>query len=333
MHRFRVVFAWLVGLVAVSACGAGDAGEQTGEWSDGLRKGQPGAANGDQDYCGDPANPCTLGEGDCDGNAQCAAGLVCTTGAGPRFALGTVEVCVPPSCANRVWDANECFVDCGGTSACGPCIGAPLTKSCGATAGSPGYCRNPNQRCGVGEGDCNGDAECQPGLQCKAGAGPQFGFSAGTDVCLSATCNNRVWDANECGVDCGGTSGCNACTTLIESKTCGGTNGGSNYCRNPNQRCGVGEGDCDSDAECAPGLQCKVGAGARFGFSAGTDVCLSGTCNNGVWDANECGLDCGGTSGCGPCATVIASKTCGGTNGGGGYCRNPNQKCAAREGD
>jgi hypothetical protein len=125
---------------------------------------------------------------------------------------------------------------------------------------------------------------------------------------VGATCNNRVWDANECGVDCGGTSGCSACTTVIASKTCGGTNGGGDYCRNPNQKCAATEGDCDSDAECAPGLICRPNTGAAFGLGTTTDVCLPPSCFNGVVDAGEAQVDCGGTSSCRACSGTVAPR-------------------------
>lgn len=37
--------------------------------------------------------------------------------------------------------------------------------------------------------------------------------------------------------------------------------------------CDPGEGDCDSDSECASGLVCQHNIGARYGFSASTDTC------------------------------------------------------------
>ncbi len=34
------------------------------------------------------------------------------------------------------------------------------------------------------------------------------------------------------------------------------------------------EGDCDSDAECGPGMRCAYDVGSQYGFSSGVDVCV-----------------------------------------------------------
>lgn len=206
-----------------------------------------------------------------------------------------------------------------------------LQKGLGGTNGDFDFCDNPLEPCAAGEGDCDSSAQCLPGLVCQVNVGTQYGFSASTDVCVGSTCTNRIWDTNECGVDCGGTSGCGTCTN-IPSKTCGGINGTAGYCSNPNQPCLSGEGNCSSNSQCAAGLSCVGGAGPRFGFASNIAVCLAATCSNRIWDTNECGVDCGGTSGCGTC-TNPPSKTCGGANGTAGFCSNPNQLCAAGEGN
>lgn len=264
-----------------------------------------GGTNGGTDYCRNPNFPCAAGEGDCHNTpSYCQTGLNCKVGAGPQFGLPTgIDVCVGSTCTNKIWDANECGIDCGGTSSCGTCSIPKLSKGCGGTNGGTDYCINPNQKCNSGEGDCDSNAECADGLTCVLGAGTRFGLGS-VDVCLSSGCTNGVWDVNECGVDCGGTSGCGTCSNPKLSKGCGGTNGGTDYCINPNQLCASGEGDCDSDAQCATGLVCATGAGPRFGLGATVDVCVSSTCNNKIQDANEGGIDCGGTSDCGACTSV-----------------------------
>ncbi len=37
--------------------------------------------------------------------------------------------------------------------------------------------------------------------------------------------------------------------------------------------CGWALGDCDSDAECAPGLVCEADVGAYYGWASSVDVC------------------------------------------------------------
>lgn len=255
-----------------------------------------GGTNGDMDYCA-PSCRCDYGEGDCDGNSTCNDGLVCAVNAGPLYGLPSGrDVCTFPECANRVWDVGECGRDCGGTSACPDCTVVRLTKTCGGTNGGRDFCTNPNEPCLHGEGDCDSNAECAPGLVCAVGAGPQFGLAVSVDVCVNPECNNRVWDVDECGVDCGGTSGCATCAPERLSKGCNGANGGADFCINPNQPCGIGEGDCDSNAECAPGLVCHVNAGPKFGLPL-VDACAPSHCFNGSLDGDETALDCGGSCG------------------------------------
>ena len=305
---------------------------ETGQISEGLLK-CSGGTNGDADYC-DASCLCSAGEGNCNGSTECSAGLICRPGYGPRYGLpaGT-DVCVTAACGNGAWDANECFVDCGGTSGCGTCTTNFATKSCGGTNGGDLYCFHPQVKCTHGEGNCHNSSQCEAGLTCVPGAGPKYGLPAGIDVCVNTNCSNGIWDANECFVDCGGTSGCGTCTTNFATKSCGGTNGGDLYCFHPQVKCTHGEGNCHNSSQCEAGLTCVPGAGPRFGLPAGIDVCVSASCSNGIWDATECGIDCGGTSGCGTCATPLLTKGCGGSNGGAEYCRNPNNLCTSGEGN
>jgi len=49
-------------------------------------------------------------------------------------------------------------------------------------------------------------------------------------------------------------------------------NSHGSYCRNACP-CGVGEGDCDNDNQCADGLHCAANVGADYGFYWKVDVC------------------------------------------------------------
>lgn len=51
-----------------------------------------------------------------------------------------------------------------------------------------------------------------------------------------------------------------------------GANGSENYCTST-CTCGIGEGDCDSSSQCAPGLKCLFNTGANYGFPADVDMC------------------------------------------------------------
>jgi hypothetical protein len=163
--------------------------------------------------------------------------------------------------------------------------------------------------CDVGQGDCDSSAECRPGLACVANAGPKYGLPSNYDVCeapsacadFSAANPSKVFCTNP---DCPCTYGEGDCDT---DQQCGGelvcrTNAGyavglpDNYdiCVYPTDTgcnvydpaspsttfcstacpCDLGEGDCDSDAECRPGLKCKANVGSHFGLPADYDVCV-----------------------------------------------------------
>jgi hypothetical protein len=48
--------------------------------------------------------------------------------------------------------------------------------------------------------------------------------------------------------------------------------GAWNYC-SPQCPCDAGEGDCESDADCIPGLRCVSDIGPAFGFQREVDLC------------------------------------------------------------
>lgn len=100
---------------------------------------------------------------------------------------------------------------------------------------------HPDCPCDHAEGDCDTDADCLPGLACLHDAGGQFGYA-----------DHRV----------------DVCTTLCPQV---GT-GSWNYCR-PECPCDVGEGDCDTDADCLPGLRCAEDGGAALGVDERVDIC------------------------------------------------------------
>lgn len=102
------------------------------------------------------------------------------------------------------------------------------------------YC-TPECPCFHGEGDCDEDIDCQPGLTCLHDPGPDFGYlDPEADVCS------------------------NNCPTLGV--------GAWNYC-SEECPCTAGEGDCESDAECETGLRCVSDVGAAYGWDNETDVC------------------------------------------------------------
>ena len=257
----------------------------TGHLSQPLLKGRPGGVNGAVDYCNNPGSLCSAGEGDCDSNAQCMAGLICAADNGPKFGFPAGwDVCVAAHCANKVQDGDETGLDCGGScGACSSCVGAP---------GGANFCNGC--QCASGQGDCDNNAECASGLVCGVDNGPSFGLPMSYDVCVPPHCTNGVQDAasGETGIDDGGPCGARA-------TTCSGTPGSVNFC--VGCLCASGEGDCDGDAECASGLKCGKNNGPRFSLPAAYDVCVPAHCTNLVLDAasGETSVDAGGPCGAG----------------------------------
>ena len=90
--------------------------------------------------------------------------------------------------------------------------------------------------------------------------------------------------------------------------TPGAMNGDFNYCDDDNNLCVIGEGDCDSDAQCLGAAVCGANNGARFGFDSLWDVCVPAHCTNGQKDqtSGETDVDCGGP--CGSCGLDACSN-------------------------
>ncbi|RMH23138.1 MAG: hypothetical protein D6696_01535 [Acidobacteria bacterium] len=96
--------------------------------------------------------------------------------------------------------------------------------------------------CDAGQGDCDNDDECRDGLTCTSDVGADFGFGPRIDVCTAP-------------------GGCPAAP------------GAGDFCDLCGP-CDAGEGDCDRDSDCRPGLRCVQDVGADFGFGPRIDVCL-----------------------------------------------------------
>lgn len=122
-----------------------------------------------------------------------------------------------------------------------PVDAAPGPPRCPSDPGDLDYC-SVAYPCLPGQGDCDTDAHCGPDGLCLHDVGAAFGYTdPGLDVC-SAACPDQG-------------------------------NGARNYC-SAACPCAIGEGDCDSDAECLPGLTCEHDAGTAHGLDADVDVCV-----------------------------------------------------------
>jgi len=124
------------------------------------------------------------------------------------------------------------------------------TNSVADELGSNTFCED--SLCGVGEGDCDGDHQCQSGLVCATDKGSNYGFRPIVDVC-------EVYVPPELGSN-----------TFCEDSLCG-----------------KGEGDCDNDLQCQSGLVCVDDVGANYGFRPIVDVCESPAPSASGWVPGE----------------------------------------------
>merc|ERR1711874_769147 len=99
-----------------------------------------------------------------------------------------------------------------------------------AANNAPGNCCDIGQagdgQCGEGEGDCDNDDGCAPGLKCGNDNCPA-GMPSTHDCCYKPNCAANNAPGNCCDIGQAGDG-----------------------------QCGEGEGDCDNDDGCAPGLKC-----------------------------------------------------------------------------
>lgn len=184
--------------------------------------------------------------------------------------------------------------------------------------GDGNFCDDPAAPCDLFEGDCDSDAQCAGTLICAPNVGRRFGSPAKFDYCLADHCTNDIQDGDETLVDCGGS--CGSCSPV------GGTAGASYFCFNV--LCEEGQGDCNSDADCAAGLICQNDVGATYGFSPTTDVCVVSHCSDGVLSGDETDVDCGGAN-CAACSGGNPNAVL----GSGAYCDSATYICAEGEGD
>jgi len=107
--------------------------------------------------------------------------------------------------------------------------------------GGDSCCQNhPSQRCGIGEGDCDEDMDCERGLVC------------GRDNC-------RAWGSGFDSTD-------DCCRDPCD---------GEDSCCSRDNACKEGEGDCDSDADCEDELKCGKDNCRGLGFDSTDDCCYN----------------------------------------------------------
>lgn len=160
------------------------------------------------DFC-TPDCQCSEGQGDCDSDADCEAGLDCFLNVGVDFGLpadaDVCAACPPPSRAGGTsFCSAECPCDEGGGDCdndnecaagltCFSNVGVdfdmdPDTDVCAecpppSKRGSSSFC-SAECPCAEGGGDCDNNNQCQAGLVCGDDLGPQYGLGASIDVCV-----------------------------------------------------------------------------------------------------------------------------------------------------
>jgi V8-like Glu-specific endopeptidase len=183
--------------------------------------------------------------------------------------------------------SNVCDSNVGAAFGLTPDSDVCVSSACSTgVIGSGTYC-SAGCPCGYGGGDCDSASDCQNGLTCDSNVGAGFGMTPSTDVCVPPAC---------------------AVLTL----------GSGNYC-SAGCPCGHGGGDCDSNAQCMPGLVCGTDIGPAFNMTSTTDVCVPAACAAvELYSATFCSPGCPCGRGGGDCDSdqdCMPGLVCGTDNG------------------
>ncbi|MBM4319358.1 MAG: DUF4215 domain-containing protein, partial [Deltaproteobacteria bacterium] len=251
----------------------------------------PGTVNGHPDRCS-ASCPCPAGEGDCDGNGQCGANLVCGQDNGARSGLAAdVDVCTAPGCGDGIVGLGEECDDGdlddgdGCNSQCRTVLRCPPA---GLQPGHPDYC-TADCPCPAGGGDCDDATQCAAGLVCGQDNGARFGLPAAVDVCTAAGCGDGIVGPGEqCDDgDPDDSDDClSSCRFRVVCPPAGKANGQAGFCT-ADCPCAVGQGPCNGDGLCRAGLVCGRDNGTRHGLPADLDVCAAPGCGDGLLGDDE----------------------------------------------
>jgi len=279
----------VVGVAKVVACGWASCANLSAQLASVNISGggHPNRANDDGGFCTSDF-PCLAGQGDCDSDGQCQSDLICNEAVGANYDLDpSTDVCDSP--VNTSGGGQLAYQN-----------------------GHSNFCTS-EYPCFIGQGDCDGNNECQSGLFCRNYEGASYDLEPSTDVCIPLNTSGggnpegKNGDGNFCSSsypclagqgDCDGDSGCQSglychgavganhglppATDVCElplNQSGGGhpekTTGDGSFC-SPEYPCLAGQGDCDgigTDNECQAGLICNSNRGAAYDLSSSTDVC------------------------------------------------------------
>jgi len=238
------------------------------------------------------ALPCNAGEGDCDSNAECKPGLVCATGAGPKFGLGPdVDICVPSHCSNGTLDSGEVGIDCGGPD-CGRCnCGDGVTSVLLGEQCDDGNASNTDACLSSCKLPTCGDGFVQTGVEVCDTAGQTATCEAN---CTKPVCGDGVLNtlAGEACED-GNQSNTDDCVANCKHAACG-----DGFVWLNHEACdpgGAASATCDTDCTppvCGDGLtNTAAGEACDDSNSVNTDACVAckaASCGDGfIWAGHE----------------------------------------------
>ena len=241
---------------------------------------------GHNDYCRD-CGPCSEGQGDCDTNSECESGLNCVQVLGTDYCqsvggctlpAGHLDYCSDPACGPCGIGEGDCDTnsECESGLNCVQVIGTDYCQSvggCTLPAGHLDYCSDPAcGPCGIGEGDCDTNSECESGLNCVQVIGTDYCQSVAgctlpaghLDYCSDPKCGPCAAGEGDCDTNSECQSGLSCVQVPGTDVCCPHPIGHLDYCRDCGP-CAAGQGDCDNDSECQSGLTCVQ--------VPGTDTC------------------------------------------------------------
>ena len=269
----------------------------------------------------------------CPPAQRCANGVTCNVGSDCQSgvcSLTSPQVCLAPTCVDKVKNGDETDVDCGGScgktcadgkvcKVIGDCVNTASKCSlsgaiyvctppgCGDSSLSPGEtdvdCGGTScAPCGLAK-NCSLDRDCVAVVSGKCLAGK----------CAAPACTDLVKNGAESDVDCGGSGAngypvCSACadgkvcssTTDCTSKVCKGGLCAPPTCDDQTKNggeIGIDCGSvCDANHRCATGSTCSVDADCSSGWCK-SSVCTLRTCSDGILNGTEGDKDCGAICG------------------------------------
>jgi len=224
--------------------------------------------NVDQGKCCTRENPCEEGQGDCEDNEECSGDLMCGTNNCKQFSdifHPKDDCCVKPT---------PSFIIPNPVSSSG--IKSPRCQGRNVGQGR-GSCCNAETPCEFGEGDCETDRDCIPGLVCGNNNCKQFGeiFHPKDDCCVKPSFSSSSSSSSSSATGSSQPSSTGIPAEPSPNQRCAGRNFGDRRCCTPENPCEEGEGDCDGPGDggqhdghrgCKPGLVCGSNNCRKFGL-------------------------------------------------------------------